>query len=148
MKNLLLLPLLLLLSCGGMSSPPQPGPVDAERTYITAIEVRSYGGQMGFASCLRLTADSISFIRTTEMAPEQNDSFRRRANPASWQALIGDLDLEGVRKAAEGESKQPTDGIDTEIMVLTNRDTISRRNAYQSLEWQKLLLKTQLFLNE
>lgn len=147
MKNLLFFSSLLLLGCGEKSS-PAASPPKPEATQILAVEVKSAGGQLGYTSQLRLTADSTFYTRTIMMEASQNDAFRRPTDPALWQSLTGDLNVDRFRNAASGESVQPVDGIDTEISILTNRDTISRLNAHESPEWQKILLKIRMITNE
>ena len=141
MKKLFPLSLFFCWSCGEATPPLQKFP-EPER--IEAVERRSDGGDMGYASWLRITRDSVLYWNNTVMSPENDDSFRRANTPEAWQALTADLNLDSFRAAAGGQSVQPVDGIDTEIVVFTNKDTIAKTNAARSPEWNRLLMKTQL----
>lgn len=145
MKSLFSLSGLLLLgSCGNAPSAQKV----SESEHIAAIEVRREGGDMGYASWMRITRDSAWYWSNTVMTPENDDSFSRANTPEAWHELAGELNLEGFRAAMEGESVQPVDGVDTEIAILTNKDTITKRNAYENPEWNHVLRHTQILVDK
>lgn len=149
-KIFFLVALLLLGSCAADTPPAAPPdmPQRLQTARILAVEVTNSGGMQGHYSHFRYTPDSVLFVRLVSAAPENDDSFRRANTPEAWQELAGALNLEGFRAAVEGESVQPVDGVDTEIAILTNKDTITKRNAYENPEWNHVLQHTQILVDK
>lgn len=142
MKYALLSALLFLYSCS--NQPATTAKQEPEK--IRTITFNNAGGQLGFSSHLVFTPDSVFYLRHIHMTPESNDSFRRANTSEAWQALTGDLQLDSFRNAVDGPSVQPVDGIDTEISILTTRDTITKTNARESGEWMRLQVKAEAYL--
>lgn len=145
MKRYWLPAFLFLYSCSTNSQPPDTQP---QSENIRSVNVSSAGGQLGFGSFLHITPDSVYYLRHVNMAPEQNDSFSRANTPESWQALVNDLNLDSLRNAKDGPSVQPVDGIDTQITVYTDRDSVTKTNAHESPEWMQLKIKTEIYLQQ
>ncbi len=151
MKNTFFLAALLLLGSCATDTPsaaPPDTPPQPQTARILAVEVTNSGGMLGHYSHFRYTPDSVLFVRLVSAAPENDDSFRRANTPEAWQALTADLNLDSFRAAAGGQSVQPVDGIDTEIAVFTNKDTIVKTNAYENPQWNQILNHTHVLADK
>lgn len=110
--------------------------METENDEIKSIAIVSAGGQLGYSSFFEITKDSIKFSSHLAVDTTRNIAFSKRINPQDWNDMIGGIDLEIFKNATNGHSVQPVDGIDTEIIVKTNDDEISRLNAYDNEVWR------------
>ncbi|MNX44049.1 hypothetical protein D3C86_745280 [compost metagenome] len=59
--------------------------------------------------------------------------------PQDWEALITQINLGEFRSSEEGKSVQPVDGVDTQIIIVSDVDTISKMNAYNNKIWKSIV---------
>ncbi len=138
--------LLLLAGCSS-ETPAVSGPASQKQTpeTIQKIEVMRAGGDMGYSAILVLTKDSVLFRSDVVVDSTLQQSFGRQMVPAQWQQLTANVDLADFESAQDGHSEQPADGVDTEIIVTTNKRALSKRNAYENKTWDALAMSAELF---
>ncbi len=137
-------PFFLLLLAGCSSETPPVSQKGVPET-IQKIEVVRAGGDMGYAAILVLTKDSVLFRSDVVVDSTLQQSFDRQMNAAQWQQLTSNADLADFESAQDGHSEQPADGVDTHIILTTNKRALSKRNAYENKTWGALAMGAELF---
>lgn len=103
---------------------------------IKSIEETSAGGEMGSFQSIFITKDSI----ISEMGNaylEQDTSLKAVLKAEEWKDLLQKIDLKDFRALKDGPSLQPADGMDTQITIITSKDTLQKMNASPSKKWYK-----------
>lgn len=142
MKKLLLLSFLAFINCmekKQTATSPLESTQNEQKEKITAIEINSAGGQLGYVSHFVITKDSVLF--QTDMTTSKNkktESKKGIENNAS-EKFFTELDLKDFKSAVEGESRQPVDGVDQTITIKTDGQVLSKMNAYENKTWNKIL---------
>ena len=142
MNKILFLSILLLINCSEKkqsTTSPKENIESEQKETIQSIEINSAGGQLGYVSTFRMTRDSIIFNSDMTAAPNKKTAFRKPLKKGEAEKIFEDLDLKDFNRAVEGQSKQPFDGIDEDIIVKTAEQDYSKRNAYDNKTWMKIL---------
>ena len=142
MNKILLLSILLLISCSEKKQSrisPKENIASEQKETILSIEINSAGGELGYVSTFRMTRDSIIFNSDMTAAPNKKTELRKPLKKGEAENFFSDLDLKDFNRAVEGQSKQPFDGIDEDIIVKTAEQDYSKRNAYDNKTWMKIL---------
>lgn len=106
---------------------------------IQSVKVVSAGGELGFSSSTVISKDSIHNSRTMAANEANNMEYRKKLKPEDWKNLVDNIDVKMFGAAKEGHSVQPVDGIDTKIIITTSAGDISKMNAHNDPEWEKIL---------
>lgn len=142
MKKLLFLILLALINCMEKNqtiSAPQKNPNIQRKEKITAIEINTAGGQLGYISHFVISKDLVLF--QTDMTTAENKKTESKAGiePKELEKLFKAVDLEDFKRATQGQSRQPVDGVDQTIIITIDKKVISKMNAYENKTWNKIL---------
>lgn len=106
---------------------------------IKSIEIVSAGGELGYTSRLFVSADSIYYSVQVAVDSTKNAAHSMKNTPEDWLAVVKGIDLPDFRKAVDGASRQPVDGIDTRISITTKAGNITRMNAEENKTWSYIL---------
>ena len=142
MNKILLLSILLLINCSEKKqsrTSPEENIESEQKETILSIEINSAGGELGYVSTFKMTRDSIIFNSDMTAAPNKKTELRKPLKKGEAEKIFEDLDVKDFNHAVEGQSKQPFDGIDEDIIVKTAEQDYSKCNAYDNKTWMKIL---------
>ncbi|RKE56314.1 hypothetical protein [Sphingobacterium detergens] len=106
---------------------------------IKSIEVINTGGQLGSHSRMLIDRDSTHYRLTVAANPADNSEYHKKTVPKDWKDLTAQINLAEFRSSEEGKSIQPVDGVDTQIIIISDVDTISKMNAYNNKIWKSIV---------
>ncbi|MDF2476573.1 MAG: hypothetical protein K0S24_2056 [Sphingobacterium sp.] len=130
---------LFLLSCADSNNHKTAQPKVMKNIEIQSVEIMCAGGQLGYSSRMFIDEDSTHYKQTVAANPEKNSEYHKKTVPQDWHNLIAKINLVAFRSSKEGKSVQRMDGIDINIIVASNSDTISKMNAYNNSEWKYIV---------
>lgn len=130
---------LFLLSCADSNNHKTAQPKVMKNIEIQSVEIMCAGGQLGYSSRMLIDEDSTHYKQTVAANPEKNSEYHKKTVPQDWHNLIAKINLVAFRSSKEGKSVQRMDGIDINIIVASNSDTISKINAYNNSEWKYIV---------
>lgn len=130
---------LFLISCTNNKNRTVNQPVVMKDGGIKSIEIISSGGQLGSHSRMLIDKDSTHYRLTVAANPADNSEYHKKTVPQDWEALITQINLGEFRSSEEGKSVQPVDGVDTQIIIVSDVDTISKMNAYNNKIWKSVV---------
>ena len=142
MNKLILLPFLLLISCGEKNSTatsPKEQSENVEKENIKSIEIKSAGGQLGYVSHFIISKDSAIFQSDMTASENKKIESKKAIATAESEKIFNNIDIEDFKKAIEKESKQPVDGVDQTIILNLDGKEISKMNAHDNKTWLEIL---------
>ena len=66
----------------------------------------------------------------------KNYSYQQEINENDRQNLFKAIGIQDFKKAVNGESQLAFDGIDTKITIKTNKEEITKMNAFTNKTWK------------
>ncbi|MGE8553374.1 MAG: hypothetical protein ACN6OB_05470 [Chryseobacterium jejuense] len=138
MNKLIAVSLLVFIGCHKKENNKlnQHNPAQSEE--IRSLEVINFGGKFGVYSRISINHDSVHYSHKINTEPHKME-FSQKIKAEDWKNIINKIDLNAFRNVTEGKSLQPMDGIDTKIMIISNKDTLSKINAYDNPIWKSIL---------
>jgi len=130
---------LFLISCTNNKNRTVNQPTITKDVDIKSIEIISSGGQLGSHTRMLIDKDSTHYRLTVAANPADNSEYHKKTVPQDWEALITQINLGEFRSSEEGKSVQPVDGVDTQIIIVSDVDTISKMNAYNNKIWKSIV---------
>lgn len=115
----------------------QSGSTNIEQ--IRSVEVVNFGGGLSVYSSTLINQDSLYYQHRMATVESHDIKFSRKINPEDWRNIVAKINLNTFRKVKEGKTMQPVDGIDTKIVIISNKDTISKMNGYDQYVWKNIL---------
>ncbi|MEI2273495.1 hypothetical protein OHD16_15205 [Sphingobacterium sp. ML3W] len=130
---------LFLIGCTETKNKTSNSPGVMKDVVIKSIEVINTGGQLGFHSCIFIDKDSTHYRQTVAANPANNSEYHKKTVSQDWEDLTAKINLAEFRSSEEGKSVQPVDGIDTQVIVVSDAGTISKMNAYNNKIWKSIV---------
>jgi len=130
---------LFLISCTNNKNRTVNQPTITKDVDIKSIEIISSGGQLGSHTRMLIDKDSTHYRLTVAANPADNSEYSKKTVPRDWEDLTAQINLVEFRSSEEGKSVQPVDGIDTQIIIVSDVDTISKMNAYNNRVWKSIV---------
>lgn len=130
---------LFLISCTNNTKRTVNQPVVTKDLGIKSIEIISSGGQLGSHSRMLIDKDSTHYRLTVAANPADNSEYHKKTVSQDWEDLTAQINLAEFRSSKEGKSVQPVDGVDTQVIIVSDADTISKMNAYNNRVWKSIV---------
>lgn len=130
--------LLFIAGCNTVPKEPKLNTINDSKSQtdkIIQVEVTTAGGMQGVIAYCKMTQDSVITDYTLHMDSSKNYSIKKVNNDKDWADLTGKINLKEFKKAVDGISMLPVDGVDTEIKIKTNDEELVRVNADKDATW-------------
>lgn len=105
---------------------------------IKSISISTNGGDMGFSQTLKITADSLYFDFNLAVNAAKKRKQRKSNTFFKLEDIIGATQLINFSKTINGASRQPVDGTDTEIIIITEHHKYSVINGEEDNNWNRI----------
>ncbi|WP_025146453.1 hypothetical protein [Pedobacter jeongneungensis] len=102
---------------------------------IKSISISTNGGQLGYYRRLLIMPDTLYFEQGLRVDTSHRKSIKKINTQYQLEELISTNQLTGFSKIISGKSRQPFDGIDTEVVIRTYNTEIKVRNGGSDKLW-------------
>ncbi|WP_027386019.1 hypothetical protein [Chryseobacterium gregarium] len=106
---------------------------------IREVSISTYGGRSTIQSTTyQITKDSVKYsLLAIDSTQNVHQSYLNENQ--DWKNLIDKIDLNQFENLRNGNSQLPYDGNDTEIMIVTDHETITKLNAKNNKSWDDIV---------
>lgn len=104
---------------------------------VKSVSIASFGGQLGYSTSMKITKDSLYYDLNVAVDSTKRKHIQKPNTSYKLEDLINPDHIVSFSKVKNGESRQPVDGIDTEITIETDKNRYAVINGWDDKVWQK-----------
>lgn len=127
----------------GCSQKTEEHKISKKENPTKSISIKNFGGHLGSSTSLKITKDSLYYSFNLEVGSVESKHIVKPNTSYKLEDIINPDQIINFSKLTDGKSRQPVDGIDTEITIETDKNKSSVMNAWDNEIWQKTNHKMQ-----